>query len=364
MLLALVLLALPVGGMFLPARVEVERSVTLNRPAATVFTLMNGFRTWPQWSPWAGVDPGAEFLRSGPDAGVGARLEWTGDPARIGTGWQEIVASEPWRRIALRTDIGAQGGATTEYLVAGDQLGSRVTWVFHNDVTEGKGLVGGLVGRYFGLFLKRWVAADFEQGLARLEAFAAAVPERDFSTADIALVEVESIPVLAVSAGADGDPDTVASALAAAYTEITGWALANDVPLGGQPLAVTRSLDGPSGPDFRVEAALPLGEPGASVPEPSGRVRLSRSPGGMAARIVHEGAFDNTLVSYERLQAWIAAHGYRDTGVSWEHYVTDPGETPEQDLRTHIYFLVEDAPSVISRETPGSGAGLPIAPGE
>lgn len=359
-LLGVVLLAILIAGQFLPSRVVVERSVNVNRPAATVFTLLNGFRTWAEWSPWAAMDPQAEFLRSGPEFGVGARLDWMGDPSLIGAGWQEITVSAPFERIELTTNIGAQGEALTRYEVRGDQLGSRVTWTFETDVTAGQGMLGSLLGRYFGLFLQRWVSADFEQGLANLKAYAEALPGRDFTGAEIALLDVSPMPVLAVAGASDSEPGAIAAGLAAAYAEITNWALANDIELGGQPLAITRDWDDDA---YRFEAAIPLAGSPEAVPAPTGRVTVARSPAGPAVRIIHRGPYEDTLDSYERLFAWMAAHGYRETGVSWEHYVTDPGDTPPEALVTHIYFLVDDEPPSFIPAPAGDAAAPGDAPG-
>ncbi len=354
--LAVVLLLLVafVGfGATLPTRVEVERSVSVNRPAATVFTLLNGFRTWAEWSPWATLDPAATFTRSGPDFGVGARLEWSGDPTVVGAGWQEIVVSEPWTLVELKTDIGAQGAATTRYEVRGDQLGSQVSWRFEADVATGQGLVGGLLGRYFGLFLRRWVGEDFDRGLATFKAYAEALPAQDFSRAVIERLVVEAVPVARVSGEAPAEPGAIADALATAFGDITAWALDEGVELSGQPMAITRSWN----PErYRFEAAIPVS--GEWPPEPltGTRVEIGESPGGDAVRIVHTGSYDDTLASYEAVYAWMAAHGFREQGTSWEHYVSDPADTPPEALVTHIYFLLEPAGELASGPGRGSGA--------
>ena len=96
------------AGMFLPSQIHVERSIVINRPAATVFTLLNSYRTFNRWSPWAQQDPGAVFTFSGPDSGVGARMSWVGDPAMTGTGYQEIVSSTPYEHLGIKLDFGAQ----------------------------------------------------------------------------------------------------------------------------------------------------------------------------------------------------------------------------------------------------------------
>jgi effector-binding domain-containing protein len=45
--------------------------------------------------------------------------------------------------------------------------------------------------------------------------------------------------------------------------------------------------------------------------------------------------------TYEKLAAYMAVHGLKEGRVSWEHYISDPGQTPAAEIITHIYFLIE-----------------------
>jgi effector-binding domain-containing protein len=45
--------------------------------------------------------------------------------------------------------------------------------------------------------------------------------------------------------------------------------------------------------------------------------------------------------SYDKLMAYVAAHGYETAGPPWDEYVTDPGKTAEPDLITHIFMPVK-----------------------
>lgn len=322
---------LVVTGLFLPRQVHVERSVAINRPAATVFTLLNGFHSFNQWSPWAALDPQAEYRLSGPRTGVGARLEWSGDPALVGTGWQEITRSEPFQRIEMHLDFGPQGRADTYYDIRGDGLGTRLTWGFDTDVTAGQGFVGGLLGRYFGLFLDRWVGADYEQGLAAFKAFAESLPAPDFSRAEIEVLEVAPQTIQYVSGSSGVAGEDIAAALAAAYGQVMDFITLQGIAVSGPPLAITRAVDAET---YRFDAAIPV-EAGAVDPE--GQVLLGHLPSGPAARIVHVGPYENTPESYARLAAYMAAHGLVQGEVSWEHYISDPAQTPAEELITHIY---------------------------
>lgn len=333
----LVLLAFVVTGLFLPAKHHVERSIVIERPVSVVFSLLNSYRSFGQWSPWAERDPSAIYRRTGPESGVGARLSWEGDPGLVGSGWQEITLSRPYERIEMVLDFGSQGQAASYYALTEVPQGTRLAWGFETDVTDGRNFVGGLIGKYFGLFLDKWVGASFEQGLAALKRYAEALPAADFADADIAIVDVQAVDVLLVSAQSSQQADDVARALAEAFGEISEFMTRHDIVISGQPMAITRAWDEQG---YRFDAALPVDRLPEATEEP---VRIGRSPEGRAARIVHRGPYDDMLASYERLASYMAAQGLEEGPVSWEHYISDPGEVPAEDLITHIYVqLAED----------------------
>ena len=330
---AAVLLA---GGLLLPDRVVVERTTVIERPAATVFTLLNGFRTWGEWSPWVERDPTLAWTRSGPDTGVGAVVEWDGDPARVGVGRQRIVASEPWRRVVLASEVAGQGSATLTYRVDGDGLGSRVTWRYESDVADWEGRFGGVVGRYFGWFLARWVGRDFEIGLARLRAFAERLPRADFADAGIERVAVFAVPVARVGGiRADGGAD-LETRLADAFQAISRWAVRAEVSLGDAPLVLTRGI-GSDAPEF--VAALPL--TGAVQGEPPPPVTLGQTPAGDAACALHEGFMKDSLAVYARLEAWLAAEGLPAGATAWERYLSDPRAAGDGRAAVEVCRLIE-----------------------
>ena len=46
-----------VTGLFLPQTAHVERSMTTTASPATVYGLVDGFKRFNEWSPWASLDP-------------------------------------------------------------------------------------------------------------------------------------------------------------------------------------------------------------------------------------------------------------------------------------------------------------------
>ncbi|MEJ8568254.1 SRPBCC family protein [Elongatibacter sediminis] len=336
--IVIIVIALLVIGLFLPREVHVERSIVIERPAPTVFALVDGYATFNAWSPWAVQDPTASYQVSGPDRGVGARMEWEGDPRLTGRGEQEIVLSEPYRLVRTRLRFDQQGEADSYFALQAVDAGTRVTWGFDTDLTEGQSALSGLVARYFGLFFDRWIGTDYERGLSNLKAFAEELPDVDISGLDAEILDVEPVEILYIETGSRQDPGDVANALADAYQKIMGFILEHNLETSAQPMAITRAWDENG---YAFDAAIPAGTNGL---DPDGEVQAGWSPSGHAVRVIHRGPYDRMKPTYDRLAAYMAVHGLKEGSVSWEQYISDPGATPEDELVTHIYFLLEGEP--------------------
>jgi uncharacterized protein YndB with AHSA1/START domain len=151
------------GSLFLPATTRVERSATIDAPAAEVFATLNSFEHFNEWSPWAGLDPGAKYTYSGPAAGVGARMEWVGN-ASVGSGSQEILESVPDTRVVNALDFGASKARAT-YALVPDGAGTRITWSLDSEHGYNP------INRWFGaLALDKMIGRDYENGLSKLKA--------------------------------------------------------------------------------------------------------------------------------------------------------------------------------------------------
>ena len=328
-------------GVFLPNNVHVERRVEIQRPAATVFAVLNSYRSFPSWSPWSRRDPGAVYELSGPERGLGARMSWSGDPRLVGSGWQEITASRPNSLVRMHLEFEQQGSADSYFQLDETPNGVVLAWGFDADLSEGQGWLGGLLARYFGLFFDSWIGSDYEAGLIRLKSLLESLPEADFADLEVEVIDVEGLTILYVRSSASRESNDLGSSLANAYQEISAFMKANDIEMAAQPLAITRIHDDNR---YEVEAAIPVSLDGPRpLPEAetAGRVRLGQSPAGRAVRVIHHGPYDRMAPLYEKLAAWMAAHGVREGRVSWEQYISDPGETVEEELVTHIYYLLE-----------------------
>lgn len=154
------------GAYALPRSVTVERTAVIAAAPEQVFPYVNSMQRTEEWSPWLSLDPNTKLTYSGPEEGVGNRLEWSSDHESVGSGTQEITASVPNEHVETALDFGPMGTATAYFNLEEKGDGTEVTW----------GLVSNLgnnpIARWMGLMLDRWVGADYEKGLANLTAVA------------------------------------------------------------------------------------------------------------------------------------------------------------------------------------------------
>ena len=316
-------------GFFLPRTAHVERATTIEAPAAMVFTVLNGFRQFDRWSPWAGIDPNAKTTHEGPESGVGAKMNWAGN-AEVGTGSQEVIESTPDSQIRVRLTFGDfPGSFEASYTLAPAAAGTRVTWAFDADYGSS------LVGRYFGLLSDRMIGPDYEKGLAQLKAFVESMPRADFSGLRMETVNAVPVPVVMTSTSSPRDARAIGVALGVAYSRLSGYMTARGLRQAAAPIAI---FHGESNGSLRMDAAIPVDRTDA---ESDGPIRAGRTFAGRAVKAVYRGPYAGLGAANEQVRAYLVAAGLKQAGPSWEQYLSDPGTTPQDELITHIYYPIQ-----------------------
>ncbi len=101
----------------------------------------------------------------------------------------------------------------------------------------------------------------------------------------------------------------------------------------------------PAGPSYAAYYNMDMQdldiEIGFVVSEPlpgSGEIRASEIPGGRVATCPHIGPYGEIAAAYTALTQYVREHGGEPTGVAYELYLNDPGQTPPQELQTLVLF--------------------------
>lgn len=155
-------------GFFLPDRVHLERETTINAPPEEVYALISDFEQWDRWSPWAKLDPDADYTLTG--SGVGQRMEWKSDHPDVGNGSQEITAMSPPESLTTHLDFGDMGQADAIFTLspAGEDA-TNVVWSFDTNMREGVPIYMQPMSTYFGFMMDGILGPQYEEGLANLK---------------------------------------------------------------------------------------------------------------------------------------------------------------------------------------------------
>ncbi len=161
--LAVVVVLLVAIAYLLPRQVEVTRSATIAAPPEQVFAHVSSLSKFSEWSPWGNLDPDMQVTFSGPEMGVGNKMEWSSDHPNVGNGVQEITAIVENERVESALDFGDMGTAIASFDLAKSGGGTEITWGLKSDMGNNP------IGRWMGLMMDGWVGADYEKGLANLK---------------------------------------------------------------------------------------------------------------------------------------------------------------------------------------------------
>ena len=201
--MAIVAVLFVIVGVLLPSSRHLTESVETNRRMAIVFDTLNSFKRFDDWHPFALGQ--VSLNRSGPDSGVGARIDYDSEVSGVGRGSWEIVESEQDSRVVYRIEDDKRGSnKSTSFTLAPTGRGGR-----NVEITQEYRVDYGwnLLGRYAGLYVSRNVGDTMKFGLARLTNMLASVPNFDYRVEGSMLtgLEVAEIPaenLLVVNAGA------------------------------------------------------------------------------------------------------------------------------------------------------------------
>ncbi|MDQ1094158.1 hypothetical protein QE400_003571 [Xanthomonas sacchari] len=200
-------------GLVLPSERHMSESVETNRRMTIVYDTVNSLRRFKDWNPLVLRDPRIELKLSGPESGVGARLDYSSKEGYIGKGSWTITSTEKNKDvvIAIEDETKGKDKTTTFKLEPTGKNGRNVKITQDYSVKYG----WDLLGRYAGLYVSRHVGDDIKLGLSRLANVLATVPNVDYRSddtplKDLKVVEVPAEDLLVVNAGnIDRDNDSI-----------------------------------------------------------------------------------------------------------------------------------------------------------
>lgn len=234
-------------GVVLPSSRHLESSVETNRKLTIVYDTLNSLRRWPTWNPIGAKDTAMQIKLSGPEQGVGARLDYSSNESGLGEGSWEIVANEPNQRIAYAITSDERGeNKRSEFFLRPTGRNNRNVEITQTyDVDYG----WNLLGRYAGLYVRSSIGEDIKLGLSRLTNMLAAVPNIDY--AELSRTNPDMVPqleergaenLLVVTAAVERNNEVVRKTMNNNMQWIEKVMAANDLEPAGPVRVITNEL--------------------------------------------------------------------------------------------------------------------------
>lgn len=105
----------------------------------------------------------------------------------------------------------------------------------------------------------------------------------------------------------------------------------NGIEIAGPPVAYYHSQ---TKGEIDVECGYPLLQEDAG----EGDIHFLKLPLGRATMALQRGGYDLLPGAHERMEEWIRAKGYTPASAMWEFFLNDPDFTPDESLKTQIFW--------------------------
>ncbi|WP_066097458.1 SRPBCC family protein [Xanthomonas massiliensis] len=340
-------------GLVLPDERHLSESVETNRKMTIVYDTVNSFHRFKDWNPIALRDPKVKLKLSGPDAGKGARLDYSSTERSIGDGSWTITSSEPDKSVVIAVDSPSNGHdkTVTFTLEPTGKNNRNVKITQEYDVKYG----WNLLGRYAGLYVGSQVGDDLKLGIARLANILATVPNFDYRAeydgkpvlADLHVADVPAESLLVVNAGnIDRDNDTIERSIKNNQEWIKRVMDANDLEPAGPVRIITTDFGAEK---YAFDVAQPVKKKGAA--DGSADLKLA-IPSGAPVQYVHAEPHRAAMASYvghmagldtarNALRAWATTAGYDVTDRPYESWKGGVDKGFTQDGSYDIYWAIK-----------------------
>lgn len=148
-------------------------------------------------------------------------------------------------------------------------------------------------------------------------------------------ITVQRLPATTIASVRDHvGLEEIGTALEAGFGRIFGALTNSGHAPSGAPLVIYHEM-GADGPG-EIEIAIPC----TDVSMLGDGVEVRTLDDVDAAVTVHHGPYDELGATYHALTSWMEEHGHEAAGPPREIYITDPGETPQEELQTRIEWPI------------------------
>lgn len=354
-----------------------DDSIQTNRSPRIVFDAMNGFKRFSDWNALYLNDPRLRAEVTGPEFGLGARLQYRSMFDEVGAGVWELVDSDDSGKVRkLRFALENDAHGTNKSMRFEIERKGKTTEIRQRYRVD---YGWDLLGRFAGMYLARTVGDDMDKGLKSLAAMFATIPNMDYSGITIEAVQVPAQDILFVPTSSERNINAVEAAMINQLKWLRQVIAKNDLEPAGPYRLITTNFgsdtydfdvaypvrkkgSGPAPvPSAEVALAVASDESAADEPEVpgaedlavvvepldsasiklEGEVQFGRSYEGHALKTTYTGHPAGLPVARDQLRAYALAHGEVLQDRAFEEYLNDIEDTSVEDTTFNVYWPVK-----------------------
>jgi effector-binding domain-containing protein len=313
-IVAVMVAAILIIPVFLPATAEVSSEITIDLKPAQIFPFVATFQDRDVWDPWFAMDSTADALLEPAPGYVGSTYAWKGEV--LGTGHMEVVSVEENRHIESKLwfgDMEIPARVTWEFTEV--ENGTRAIWTFAQDTPYPFGRLGMLFGRSF-------LQQSLDDGLARLKQYLEANPP---FMSPLGPISVELQPAMhALVAAGEGSLDSLAGMLGDLFDLTYGETEKQGLKLTGPGFVHYTEFEEATG-RIRFLVGFPVDREGRNA----GKVMARSYPEMKVVQAVHIGPYEDFAISYAELEKYMAENAMEGRGDSFEFYTVNMMNEPD-----------------------------------
>jgi hypothetical protein len=334
-----------VVALVLPSSRHLVEKVETNRKLTIAFDSLNSLRRFKDWNPLVLRDPRVQLTLSGPDSGVGARLDYVSTEESLGKGSWEITESVAREKVSYKIENEERGGnKRTSFSFKPTGRNNRNVEITQTyDVDYG----WNLLGRYAGMYVSRHIGDDMKLGLSRIVGMLAAVPNVDYAVSGSKMtgLKVADRPVEDLLFVTAGNVERGNSQIQASITANAEWLKrvmdANGLEAVG-PLRIISTELGRETYNFDV-AQVVRKKDGSAVGKPTlqGPVLHVQNPAGKVAMASYTGYMAELDNVRNALRAWALTNGHEVVDRPYESYKAGIAESFTENGQFDVYWTLK-----------------------
>lgn len=326
------LVATIILSMLLPTRQRLERSVTINAPAALVYEQLAKLEHFNHWSLWTSQDSTATYTLTGTDGTVGATSAWKGDPSLSGEGKMEIIFLDPGKKVeqVIHFIQPKKRNARSVFTLSERGGTTIVTWNFELATPR----PWNIYNLFYSMDKER--GKDFEGGLAALKK----IVETKAGTVSKEIYEVTPMNFPATRFA------TIRQQIK--WSDLLSFYQQHLPLLIDEAAKATLVAGTPSAICYDWNEKEQLADIATAVPVPAGSkientiVNMLDIPASKAVYINYYGAYDRVSDAYSSVKKYLEANKLKHKQPVIQQFITGPAqEIDTAKWLTKIVFLVE-----------------------